>query len=113
MQRQMGGGGGGQPWTGQIQVCPGDLEASSPGFSAASTQALVSWGSIQPWEGAASTGITDSGAAAAWERLTHAYLTDLNNLGNGLQKLSDDLFAAGGSYQATDSGVMACRIVRG
>lgn len=100
------GGGGGPVWNGQIQVYPGDLEASAPGFDAASGQTLESRASIFPWGEAGSTGITDSQAGAAWGRLTTVWLADLNTLGNELENLSVALYAAGDAYQANDQSVM-------
>jgi hypothetical protein len=108
---QIGGGGGGPVWTGSIQVCPGSLEASAPAFTAASNQVSESWASVFPWQDPAGTGITDPTAAAAWNRLVTVWSADLNTLSNGLAGLSEQLYAAGGSYQATDDGVMGCRAV--
>jgi hypothetical protein len=105
----VGGGGGGPVWSGSIQVCPGNLEASAPAFTAASNQVGESWASVFPWQDPAGTGITDPAAAAAWSRLVTVWSADLNTLSNQLEGLSLQLYAAGGSYQATDDSVMACK----
>jgi hypothetical protein len=105
----VGGGGGGPVWSGSIQVCPGSLEASAPAFTAASNQVGESWASVFPWQDPAGTGITDPAAAAAWSRLVTVWSADLNTLSNQLEGLSLQLYAAGGSYQATDDSVMGCK----
>jgi hypothetical protein len=103
-----GGGGGGPTWTGSIQVCPGRLEESAPAFAAASNQVTESRASVFPWQDAGGAGITDPIAGAAWTRLVTVWSADLNTLSNGLEGLSMQLSAAGGSYQATDDSVMGC-----
>jgi hypothetical protein len=108
---QVSSGGGGPAWTGSIQVCPGNLEASAPAFAAASNQVAESWASVFPWQDPAGAGITDPTAGAAWSRLVTVWSADLNTLSNGLAGLSERLVAAGGSYQSTDNGVMASRPV--
>jgi hypothetical protein len=108
---RIGGGGGGPAWTGSIEVCPGNLEASAPAFAAASNQVSESWASVFPWQDPGGTGITDPTAGAAWARLVTVWSADLNTLSEGLNGLSERLYAAGGSYRATDDGVMGCRAV--
>jgi hypothetical protein len=102
-------GGGGPVWTGSIQVCPGNLEASAPAFTAAGNQVAQSWASVFPWQDAGGAGITDPVAGAAWSRLVMVWSADLNTLSDGLEGLSLQLYAAAGSYEATDDGVMDCR----
>jgi uncharacterized protein YukE len=102
-------GAGGPVWTGSIQVCPGNLEASAPAFTAASNQVAESWASVFPWQDASGAGITDVAAGAAWSRLVTVWSTDLNTLSDGLEGLSMQLYAAAGSYEATDDSVMDCR----
>jgi hypothetical protein len=108
----IGGDGGGPAWTGSIQVCPGSLGASSPAFAAAGNQVLESFASVFPWNDAGGTGITDPSAGHAWSRLVTVWSADLQTLSNGLTGLSERLFAADSSYQATDAGVMGCEEVK-
>jgi hypothetical protein len=72
---------------------------------------MESFASVFPWQSAGGTGITDHAAAAAWTRLVTVWSRDLNTLSNELASLSDGLYAAGGSYTATDGGVMGCQAV--
>jgi hypothetical protein len=104
-------GSDGPAWTGSIQVCPGDLEASAPAFSASGNQVLESAASLYPWGDAVAAGITNPAAGAAWSRLMTVWSADLMKLSNGLAGLGERLSSAGGSYQATDAGAMGCEVV--
>jgi predicted secreted protein len=100
-------GGGGPTWNGSITVHPGNLEATSPDFSAAGEQVtLVLVTTTMVNSGAASCGITDPGAAAAWARLTSVWNKDLNDLSTGFQDLSGKLATSGAAYAANDQSVM-------
>jgi hypothetical protein len=109
----LGGGGGGAAWNGTIQVCPGDLEAAAPGFSAASGQVLEAMAALMPWADPGGAGISDAGAGAAWARLVQVWTTDLNTLSNELDGMGANLAAAGSGYQAIDDNAMSCRVVGG
>jgi hypothetical protein len=107
----IGDGSDGPSWNGSIQVCPGNLAASAPAFTAASNQVLESMASVFPWGDPGGTGITNPTAASAWARLVTVWSGDLNTLSNGLADLGGRLYSAGGSYQATDAGAMGCETV--
>jgi hypothetical protein len=103
----VGGGGGGPTWNGSITVHPGDLEATSPGFSAAGEQVVSVLATTTIVYGEpATTGITDPGAAAAWSRLTSVWTQDLNNLSNSFEDLASKLASGGAAYSANDQSVM-------
>jgi hypothetical protein len=100
-------GGGGPSWTGSIVVEPGQLEASSPGFTAAGNQVMeVMAGTTLPWADPAGTGITDPGAAAAWSTLTSIWNGDLQHLSDALANLGLKLAVNGSNYQASDAAAM-------
>ncbi len=106
MELAPGGGGGAPAWTGSIQVVPGHLEASAPGFSAGGNQVLVAMASVLGWSDPGGPGITDAGAAAAWSRLATIWNGDLSNLSDEYLQVATALYGAAGSYQGTDQSVM-------
>lgn len=105
-------GGSSPTWNGSIRVVPGQLAASSPDFDAASGQVLDLMASTVVSSEAAGTGITDPGAADAWNRMNRIWTQDLQNLSGGYSTLSGNLGVAGIDYEHTDAAAVPF-VVRG
>lgn len=97
-----GGGSSAPQWTGTIEVVPGDLQASAPSFSAGGDQVTLALAMVLAWSDPGATGITNSGTAGAYSRLTTIWNKDLGVLGDEYQETSAALSTAGTKYQYDD-----------
>jgi uncharacterized protein YukE len=99
-------GGGGPAWNGSIKVVPGQLASSAPDFEAASGQVLDLMASTALSSEAAGTGITDPGAADAWNRMNRIWTTDLQNLSDQYSTIAGNLAVAGDNYDHADASAV-------